>query len=83
MGFVFKTNISNKTFKIYTSNLGRSQSWRDEEAAMGHNNSENRSFNTSTTPDRGPAGPGGKSLMAGTATRKTHTWNDEEKLPEW
>lgn len=33
--------------------------------------------------DRNLTGPGGKSL-AGPAVRKSlHTWNDEEKLPEW
>lgn len=50
---------------------------------MGHNNSENRAFNSSSISDRGSTGSGGKSSLAGTATRKLHTWNDEEKLPEW
>lgn len=66
---------------MLSSNAGRSQSWRDEEATMGHNNS---AFNSSNISDRSLIGPVGKSSLAGTAVRKSlHTWNDEEKLPEW
>lgn len=51
---------------------------------MGHNNSESRAFNSSNLSDRSATGPGGKSSLTGTAVRKSlHTWNDEEKLPEW
>lgn len=50
---------------------------------MGHNNTENRSFNSSSISDRGSVGVGGKSALPGTTTRKLHAWNDEEKLPEW
>lgn len=69
---------------LLLNHAARSQSWRDEESTMGHNNSESRPFNSSNISDRSLVGPGGKSSLAGASLRKSmHTWNDEEKLPEW